>query len=140
MKEQPGTSFALGAVIKSWRSRAGFTQQKFAGALKKMPGVVSAWEKGKSLPDLANMVAVAELLRTTPDQLLAEAGFIQARSLRPPGPPMTDPDRHRRLREFIRVLLKEPGFKEILLGHKWPAEDRKVIERVIEGAAGDEDG
>lgn len=50
----------------------------------------------------------------------------------PPLTPVIDSERARRLLEFVHLLLSAPGFKEILLGHSWAPEDRKVVADVIE--------
>lgn len=51
------------------------TQQQFAESLEKKPGVVSAWETGKSLPDLDSVATVCIVLNVEPDVLLRDAGF-----------------------------------------------------------------
>lgn len=98
-KEQAARRVALGAEIAARRKRAGFTQEKFAEALGKKPGVVSAWENGKSLPDLGNFLDVCALLKVSPDEMLSAAGIpaggTPARSVQPLSPKssLTAPER-----------------------------------------------
>jgi transcriptional regulator with XRE-family HTH domain len=91
----PGVT--IGSTIVAFRKRAGFhTQTQFAVALKKKPGVVSAWETDASLPDLASLLDVCRVLQVTPDSILTAAGLIQpadssARAVLRPAPGLTLP-------------------------------------------------
>lgn len=63
------------------------------------------------------------------DVLEGKARQVQTRA--PKGVSVSDPDAIRRLMEFAHLVVTTPGFKDILLGHAWAAEDRKVVSEVI---------
>jgi len=60
----------LGNVIKTYRTRLGFTQNDLASALQVSPQAVSKWERGENAPDIAMLPALSELLGASVDTLL----------------------------------------------------------------------
>ena len=61
---------------KLFNMRAGtrsFTQEELAEAVGVSRQAVSKWESGASDPSTANLIALAKLLGTTPEELLKES-------------------------------------------------------------------
>ena len=61
---------SMGTRIRQARNRKGYTQEYVAEALDVSRQAVHKWEKDQSKPDTANLMALAQLLDTTVDQLL----------------------------------------------------------------------
>lgn len=61
---------SMGTRIRQARNRKGYTQEYVAEALDVSRQAVHKWEKDQSKPDAANLMALAQLLDTTVDQLL----------------------------------------------------------------------
>jgi len=61
---------SMGTRIRQARNRKGYTQEYVAEALDVSRQAVHKWEKDQTKPDTANLVALAQLLDTTVDQLL----------------------------------------------------------------------
>ena len=62
----------LGEVIKAHRQRCQMTQEFVAESLGVSRQAVSKWESGASDPSTANLIALAKLFGTTPEELLKE--------------------------------------------------------------------
>lgn len=61
--------------IKKLRGKAGMTQQELADKLYLSGQAISKWESGQSLPDLANLTALADIFSVSVDTLI---GHIHA--------------------------------------------------------------
>ena len=68
-KEKAASARSLGEVLKRRRTECRMTQEFVAEAL----GVISKWESGASDPSTANLIALAKLFGTTPEELLKES-------------------------------------------------------------------
>ncbi len=66
----------VGRVIRTLRESQGINQRELCRKIKKKPGVVSAWETGKSMPDTGNLMLVAEVLGTTTSDILEKARIL----------------------------------------------------------------
>ena len=55
------------------RTGAGLTQEGLGEALGVSRQAVSKWERGESVPDVANLVALSKLYNTTVDEILGGA-------------------------------------------------------------------
>ena len=64
---------ALGEVIKNHRTNNKMTQEFVAEYLGVSQQAVSKWEGGISDPSTSNLIALAKLFDTTPEDLLKEA-------------------------------------------------------------------
>lgn len=60
----------IGSVIKTYRSRLGFTQNDLAAALQISAQAVSKWERGENAPDIAMLPQLSEILGVSIDTLL----------------------------------------------------------------------
>ena len=67
---------ALGRHLIDRRQAHQWSQREFAKRLDKPPATISAWETGKSAPEVHNLIRIAEVLATTVADLLAGAGII----------------------------------------------------------------
>ena len=65
-KEKAASAQSLGEVLKCRRTECKMTQEFVAEA-------VSKWESGASDPSTANLIALAKLFGTTPEELLKES-------------------------------------------------------------------
>lgn len=63
----------LGETLKRRRTACKMTQEFVAEALGVSRQAVSKWESGASDPSTANLIALAKLLGTTPEELLKES-------------------------------------------------------------------
>lgn len=72
-KEKAVSARSLGEVLKRRRTECRMTQEFVAEALGVSRQVVSKWESGASDPSTANLIALAKLLGTTPEELLKES-------------------------------------------------------------------
>ena len=61
----------LAEVLKEHRTRCGMTQEYVAEALGISRQAVSKWELGASEPSTTNLLALAKLYGTTPEELLS---------------------------------------------------------------------
>ena len=62
----------IGANIATYRKRAGLTQAGLAEQLNYSDKAVSKWERGESCPDIPTVMAIAEALGITVNELLAD--------------------------------------------------------------------
>lgn len=56
--------------IREFREAKGLSQRKLADAIGVTPGMVALWELGMRNLSLRNLIALADLLECTTDQLL----------------------------------------------------------------------
>jgi len=68
-KEKAASARSLGEVLKRRRTECKMTQE----ALGVSRQAVSKWESGASDPSTANLIALAKLFGTTPEELLKES-------------------------------------------------------------------
>lgn len=71
--EQAQQAKTLGEAIRQRRVQCGMTQEFVAEALGVSRQAVSKWESGASDPSTANLIALAKLFGTTPEELLKES-------------------------------------------------------------------
>ena len=71
-KEKAASARSLGEVLKRHRTECRMTQEFVAEALGVSRQAVSKWESGASDPSTANLIALAKLFGTTPEELLKE--------------------------------------------------------------------
>ena len=60
----------IGENIRAMRRRCGFTQEELAAQLSVTPQAVSKWENGNGMPDITQLVPLAQIFGTTTDTLL----------------------------------------------------------------------
>lgn len=72
-EEKKVSKRALGEVIKTHRTNIKMTQEFVAEYLSVSRQAVSKWESGISDPSTSNLIALAKLFDTTPEDLLKEA-------------------------------------------------------------------
>ena len=63
----------LADKIIDLRKKAGWSQEELAEKLAVTRQSVSKWESGASDPSTANLIALAKLFGTTPEELLKES-------------------------------------------------------------------
>ena len=63
----------LGNQIKAHRAALSLSQEELAEKLAVTRQSVSKWESGASDPSTANLIALAKLFGTTPEELLKES-------------------------------------------------------------------
>jgi len=95
----------IGANIAAHRKRAGMTQAGLAEKLNYSDKAVSKWERGESVPDVVTMMAIAEQLGTTVNDLLADPNALPA----DPGPVEKTVER------VVQRTLKRKANKKIIL-------------------------
>ncbi len=61
----------IGAVIRTYRKKKGFTQEEMATRLGVTTPAVNKWENGNSQPDIGLLAPIARLLGISPDTLLS---------------------------------------------------------------------
>ena len=61
---------SIGENIRSMRRRCGLTQEELAGLLSVTPQAVSKWENGNGMPDITQLVPLAQIFGITTDTLL----------------------------------------------------------------------
>ena len=66
----------IGANIAAYRKRAGMTQAGLAEKLNYSDKAVSKWERGESVPDVVTMMAIAEQLGTTVNDLMVDPNAL----------------------------------------------------------------
>ena len=71
-KEKAASARSLGEVLKRRRTECKMTQEFVAEALGVSRQAVSKWESGASDPSTTNLIALAKLFGTTPEELLKE--------------------------------------------------------------------
>ncbi len=71
-KEKAASASSLGEGLKRRRAECRMTQEFVAEALGVSRQAVSKWESGASDPSTANLIALAKLFGTTPEELLKE--------------------------------------------------------------------
>lgn len=72
-KEKAASARSLGEVLKRRRTECKMTQEFVAEALGVSRQAVSKWESGASDPSTTNLIALAKLFGTTPEELLKES-------------------------------------------------------------------
>ena len=72
-KEKAASARSLGEVLKRRRTECKMTQEFVAEALGVSRQAVSKWESGASDPSTVNLIALAKLFGTTPEELLKES-------------------------------------------------------------------
>lgn len=72
-KEKAASARSLGEVLKRRRTECKMTQEFVAEALGVSRQAVSKWESGASDLSTANLIALAKLFGTTPEELLKES-------------------------------------------------------------------
>ena len=72
-KEKAASARSLGEVLKRRRTECKMTQEFVAEALGVSRQAVSKWESGASDSSTANLIALAKLFGTTPEELLKES-------------------------------------------------------------------
>ena len=58
-------------TIREYRLKAGLTQARLAASVGRARSVISAWERGQSLPNLPNVFRLAKTLGTLAEALYA---------------------------------------------------------------------
>lgn len=71
-EEKKATAKTLGEVLKRHRTDSKMTQEFVAEYLGVSRQAVSKWESGASDPSTSNLMALAKLFGTTPEELLRE--------------------------------------------------------------------
>ncbi|MGN0658910.1 MAG: helix-turn-helix domain-containing protein [Emergencia sp.] len=59
--------------IRNYRRQAGMSQEKMAEKIGVSRQAVTKWENGTGVPDISNLVAIAELFQVSLDELLTDA-------------------------------------------------------------------
>ncbi|MBS7369261.1 MAG: helix-turn-helix domain-containing protein [Oscillospiraceae bacterium] len=72
--------------LKLYRKKSGYTQEQIAEKLGVSRQAVAKWENGDSLPDIENVIALADLYEVTVDYLV--------RNMSEPVKPSDDKDKH----------------------------------------------
>ena len=57
-------------VLKALRKKKGYTQEKMSNLLEIGQSAYAKWEKGRTQPNLEQLVKIANILETTTDELL----------------------------------------------------------------------
>ena len=70
----------IGAYIAAYRKRAGLTQAGLAEQLNYSDKAVSKWERGESCPDVPTVMAIADKLGVTVNELLSDPNELPANS------------------------------------------------------------
>ena len=73
-EEKRASLKTIGEVIKKQRVEQKMTQEFVAERLGVSRQAVSKWESGLSDPSTSNLIALAKLFGTTPEELLQEVG------------------------------------------------------------------
>lgn len=71
-KEKAATCKSLGEALKEHRTRCHMTQEFVAEHLGVSRQAVSKWENGTSDPSTSNLLALAKLYGTSPEELLRQ--------------------------------------------------------------------
>ena len=59
--------------LKEIRKKEGISQEQLAEKIGVTRQAITKWETGKGLPDVENMVIIAEIFKTTIDELLMDS-------------------------------------------------------------------
>ena len=70
----------IGTNIAAYRKRAGLTQAGLAEQLNYSDKAVSKWERGESCPDIPTVMAIADKLGVTVNELLSDPNELPANS------------------------------------------------------------
>ncbi len=73
-------NMSIGNNIRIMRHRCGFTQEELAARLSVTPQAVSKWENGGGLPDLTQIVPLAQVFGITTDSLLGVTSAVYGKS------------------------------------------------------------
>lgn len=68
----------IGANIATYRKRAGLTQAGLAEQLNYSDKAVSKWERGESCPDIPTVMAIADILGISVNELLCDPNALPA--------------------------------------------------------------
>jgi DNA-binding XRE family transcriptional regulator len=79
-RSDPDFARAMGRVLRAARKRVGLKAGTLANELGVSEQTVSNWETGRALPALANLRAVARLLRVEAHRIVAAAERASAMS------------------------------------------------------------
>lgn len=61
--------------LKLFRKRNGYTQEQIAERLGVSRQAVAKWERGESLPDIENVIALADIYEVTVDSLVRNMAY-----------------------------------------------------------------
>ena len=61
---------SFGETIKRLRKEKGFTQDQLANLLNVTPQAISRWENNSAMPDISQLVPLANVFRVSTDTLL----------------------------------------------------------------------
>lgn len=73
-------NMSIGNNIRIMRRKCGFTQEELAARLSVTPQAVSKWENGGGLPDLSQIVPLAQIFGITTDSLLGVTSAVYGKS------------------------------------------------------------
>ena len=96
----------IGVNIAAYRKRLGLTQAGLAEKLNYSDKAVSKWERGESVPDVVTMMAIAEHLGVTVNDLLVDPNALPE----DPGP------MEKTMERMVQRTLKRKANKNIILG------------------------
>ncbi len=71
---------SIGDTIRTMRRKCGFTQEELAARLSVTPQAVSKWENGGGLPDLLQIVPLAQIFGITTDSLLGAGDAVYGKA------------------------------------------------------------
>lgn len=69
--ENGGRKMTLEEQIKHYRKQAGLSQEKMAEKIGVSRQAITKWENGTGTPDIANLMAIADLFQISVDELLS---------------------------------------------------------------------
>ena len=69
--ENGGRKMTLEEQIKYYRKQAGLSQEKMAEKIGVSRQAITKWENGTGTPDIANLMAIANLFQISVDELLS---------------------------------------------------------------------
>ena len=69
--ENGGGKMTLEEQIKYYRKQAGLSQEKMAEKIGVSRQAITKWENGTGTPDIANLMAIADLFQISVDELLS---------------------------------------------------------------------
>ena len=97
----------IGANIAAYRKRAGLTQAGLAEQLNYSDKAVSKWERGESCPDIPTVMAIAEKLGVTVNELLSDPNELPAN---------TGGRVEKTMEKVVEKALKRKANKKTILG------------------------
>ncbi len=71
---------SIGDTIRTMRRKCGYTQEELAARLSVTPQAVSKWENGVGLPDLSQIVPLAQIFGITTDSLLGAGDAVYGKA------------------------------------------------------------